>query len=66
MPTVTSVSGTVITNPEHIGNLNPFRYRGYYYDIETGLYYLQSRYYDPEIGRPFRALILVIKDWLGM
>ena len=30
---------------------NPFRYRGYYYDIETGLYYLNSRYYDPEIGR---------------
>ena len=34
-----------------IGNLNPFRYRGYYYDDETGLYYLQSRYYDPEVGR---------------
>lgn len=26
---------------------NPFRYRGYYYDSESGLYYLQSRYYDP-------------------
>ena len=34
-----------------IGNLNPFRYRAYYYDTETGLYYLQSRYYDPEVGR---------------
>ena len=34
-----------------IGKLNPFRYRGYYYDDETGLYYLQTRYYDPEIGR---------------
>ena len=32
-------------------NINPFRYRGYYYDAETGLYYLNSRYYDPEIGR---------------
>lgn len=31
--------------------LNPFRYRGYYYDVETGLYYLQSRYYDAEVGR---------------
>lgn len=31
--------------------INPFRYRGYYYDTETGLYYLQSRYYDPETGR---------------
>ena len=35
----------------NIANINPFRYRGYYYDVETGLYYLQSRYYDPEIGR---------------
>ena len=34
-----------------IGNVNPFRYRGYYFDVETGLYYLQSRYYDPEVGR---------------
>ena len=34
-----------------ISLLNPFRYRGYYYDNETGLYYLQSRYYDPETGR---------------
>lgn len=29
----------------------PKRYRGYYYDSETGLYYLKSRYYDPEVGR---------------
>ena len=34
-----------------IGVLNPFRYRGYYYDTETGLYFLQTRYYDPEAGR---------------
>ena len=39
------------TNIEFIGNINPFRYRGYYFDIETGLYYLNSRYYDPELGR---------------
>ena len=31
--------------------MNPLRYRGYYYDNETGYYYLQSRYYDPELGR---------------
>ena len=31
--------------------LNPFRYRGYYYDEETGFYYLINRYYDPETGR---------------
>ncbi|MGN0819002.1 MAG: RHS repeat-associated core domain-containing protein [Christensenellaceae bacterium] len=36
---------------EKIAILNPFRYRSYYFDIETGLYYLQSRYYDPETGR---------------
>ena len=34
-----------------ISKLNPFRYRGYYYDSETKLYYLISRYYDPETGR---------------
>ena len=34
-----------------MGNLNPFRYRGYYFDTETGLYYLNSRYYDPETCR---------------
>ena len=34
-----------------IAHINPFRYRSYYYDIETGLYYLQSRYYDAETGR---------------
>ena len=35
----------------NIANVNPYRYRGYYYDDETGMYYLQSRYYDPVIGR---------------
>ena len=34
-----------------LATLNPFRYRGYFYDDETGFYYLQSRYYDPEVGR---------------
>ena len=36
---------------DNIGTLNPLRYRGYYYDTESGFYYLQSRYYDPAIGR---------------
>ena len=36
---------------ESFGAVNPLRYRGYVYDSETALYYLQSRYYDPEIGR---------------
>ena len=34
-----------------IAELNPFRYRSYYYDPETNLYYLNTRYYDPETGR---------------
>ena len=34
-----------------ICNLNPFRYRSYYYDTETGFYYCGSRYYDPSLGR---------------
>ena len=38
------------TNIE-LANLNPFRYRSYYLDTETGLYFLKTRYYDPEIGR---------------
>ena len=39
------------TNINGIGEINPFRYRGYYYDEEISLYYLNARYYDPEIGR---------------
>ena len=43
--------GEEITDPTNIALLNPIRYRGYYYDSETGLYYLQSRYYDPTTCR---------------
>ncbi len=50
-PRVLNSAGTVITDTQHIGHKNPFRYRGYYYDTETGLYYLKSRYYDPETCR---------------
>ena len=39
----------------NIGDINPIRYRSYYYDVETGLYYLNSRYYDPEVGRFINA-----------
>ena len=38
-----------------LGLYNPLRYRGYVYDQETGLYYVSSRYYDPEIGRWINA-----------
>lgn len=44
-------NGQEITNPSHIAHINPFRYRSYYYDEETKLYYLNSRYYNPEWGR---------------
>ena len=49
---ILSISGTKAST---IGRYNPFRYRGYYYDTETGFYYLNSRYYDPEIGRWINA-----------
>ena len=39
----------------NIGYVNPFRYRGYYYDVELGFYYLNSRYYDPALGRFINA-----------
>jgi RHS repeat-associated protein len=44
-------AGKNITDVNHIGNVNSLRYRGCYYDTDTGLYYLQSRYYNPEWGR---------------
>ena len=43
------------TSMYNLANLNPFRYRGYVYDYKTGLYYLQSRYYDPITGRFLNA-----------
>ncbi|MBQ7714537.1 MAG: RHS repeat-associated core domain-containing protein [Clostridia bacterium] len=45
----------VSNNATHIANVNPFRFKGYYYDTESGLYYLQSRYYDPNTGRFINA-----------
>ena len=49
---ILDVDGTMEST---LGELNPLRYRGYVYDNETQLYYLQSRYYDPEIGRFINA-----------
>lgn len=48
-------NGNDISNSEHIANINPFRYRSYYYDKETKLYYLNNRYYNPLIGRFINA-----------
>ncbi len=47
--TVTNAAGYTV------GEKNPFRYRWYYYDTETGFYYVSSRYYDPEVGRWINA-----------
>ena len=46
---------TTGTKANTLGAHNPLRYRGYVYDTETGLYYLQSRYYNPTIGRFINA-----------
>ena len=46
---------TLSTSDNDIANINPLRYRGYYYDNETSYYYLQSRYYDPCICRFINA-----------
>jgi RHS repeat-associated protein len=60
---IVDTSGTVVANYFYdawgkvtnsgtiIGLYNPIRYRGYYYDTDTGFYYLQSRYYDPVVKR---------------
>ena len=42
---------TADTSGAGIATINPFRYRGYYYDTDIGMYYLQSRYYNPVVGR---------------
>ena len=49
---ILSTSGSLAST---LGADNPFRYRGYYYDTESGLYYLQTRYYDAAIGRFINA-----------
>ncbi len=47
--------GNILSATGSLANVNPLRYRGYYYDTETGFYYLQSRYYDPALGRFINA-----------
>ena len=54
-----SITGSLAST---IGVKNPFRYRGYYYDTETSLYYLQARYYDPDICRFISADTLLVAD----
>ena len=47
--------GKLISSSGSLAEINPLRYRGYYYDTETGFYYLQSRYYDPVVSRFINA-----------
>ena len=47
--------GNIIDSSGSMATINPLRYRGYYYDTESKFYYLQSRYYDPAIGRFLNA-----------
>ena len=53
---VLSTTGSLAST---LGTVQPFRYRGYVYDVETGLYYLRSRYYNPEWGRFINADALI-------
>ena len=47
--------GNIVSSSGRLAEINPLRYRGYYYDSETGFYYLQSRYYDPANRRFINA-----------
>ena len=66
-----TIIGVDETDPKYaaynnMGLRNPLRYRGYIYDRDTGLYYLQSRYYDPAIGRFINADAFASTDVLGL
>ena len=58
--------GNIISSSGALADVNPLRYRGYYYDTETGFYYLQSRYYDPELGRFINADSYASTDATGL
>ena len=58
--------GKLLSSSGTLADINPLRYRGYYYDAETGFYYLQSRYYDPEIGRFINADSYASTDATGL
>ena len=52
--------GNVLSATGSLAAINPLRYRGYYYDSETALYYVSSRYYDPMVGRWISADSMLI------
>ena len=55
--------GNIVSSSGRLAEINPLRYRGYYYDNETGFYYLQSRYYDPANRRFINADGLISSNW---
>jgi len=55
MLSIKDAEGNEVAGDFHIGKLDSLRYRGYYYDVETGLYYLNARYYDPATLRFLNA-----------
>jgi len=59
------INGSIITDNNHIGILNPYRYRSYYYDNDLGMYWLQSRYYNPQICRFINIDSQISNDILG-
>ena len=56
---IKNASGNEITASTNVAIINPIRYRSYYYDKDTGFYYLNSRYYDPQVGRFINADVYV-------
>ena len=62
---VHGADGKKATDVTFIGHINPLRYRGYYYDRETRLYYLQSRYYDFANCRFINADVYTSTDVVG-
>ena len=55
-----------VSSSGKLAEINPLRYRGYYYDSETGFYYLQSRYYDPENHRFINADCIAKTEYLSI
>ena len=58
--------GEIISAEGDLAEINPLRYRGYYYDSETGFYYLRSRYYDPENHRFINADCIAKTEYLSI
>ena len=54
--------GNILSQSGSMAEKNPLRYRGYYYDVETGFHYLQSRYYDPATRRFINADVYASTD----